>query len=71
MGVVTLHRTRIKLYTYTRDRVGLLGKMYAQVSYKEQTKRLALLVVKEEGSNLMGRNCLKKTTAVSEMLKKC
>ncbi len=27
-----LHHTRIILHTYTRDGVGLLGKMYAQVS---------------------------------------
>lgn len=59
MGGGPLHQTKIKLYTYTRDRVGVLGKMHAQVTYKGQTKKLALLVVKGEGLNLMGRNWLK------------
>ncbi|KAJ8385127.1 hypothetical protein AAFF_G00192680 [Aldrovandia affinis] len=51
MGGGPLHRTNIKLYTYTRDRVGVLGKMIAQVGYKGQTKQLAALVVKGEGPN--------------------
>lgn len=37
---------------------GVWGKMLVQVSYKGQTKRLALLVVKG-GSNLVGRKWLK------------
>lgn len=39
--------------------MGVLGKMHAQVGYRGQTKRLALLVVKEGGPNLVGRNWLK------------
>jgi len=59
MGGGPLHQTRIQLYTYTRDKVGVLGEMSTQVSYKGQTKQLAILVVKGEGPNLIGRNWLK------------
>ena len=59
MGGGILQPTRIKLYTYTRDRVGVLGKMFVQVSYKGQTKKLPVLVVKEGGPNLVGRNWLR------------
>lgn len=59
IGGGMLQPTKIKLYTHTRDRVGVLGKMQVQVSYKGQTKRLTLLVVKEGGPNLVGRHWLK------------
>ncbi len=51
--------TKIRLYTYTRDRVSVLGKMCVQVTYKGEIKQLTLLVVKGEGPNLLGRNWLK------------
>lgn len=59
IGGGILQPTKTKLYTYTRDRVGVLGKMHVQVGYRGQTKRLALVVVKEGGPNLVGRNWLK------------
>lgn len=58
IGCGKLDPAKIKLYTYTRDRVDVLGKMYVKVIYKGQMNQLPLLVVKGEGPNLMGRDWL-------------
>nr|XP_061834657.1 uncharacterized protein K02A2.6-like [Nerophis lumbriciformis] len=59
MGGGRLQHTHVKLYTYTKYKVGVLGKLNVQVNYRGQAKQLPLLVVKGEGPNLMGRNWLK------------
>ncbi|XP_062401725.1 LOW QUALITY PROTEIN: uncharacterized protein K02A2.6-like [Sardina pilchardus] len=59
IGCGRLHPAKIKLYTYTKEKVDVLGKMHANVIYKGQTKQLPLLVVRGEGPNLLGRDWLK------------
>ena len=55
----SLSASLIKLQTYSKDPIAVLGTTEVQVSYQDQTATL-LLVVKGEGPTLLGRNWLEK-----------
>ncbi|XP_061156017.1 uncharacterized protein K02A2.6-like [Syngnathus typhle] len=46
---------RLKLETYTGDRVEVVGAAQVQVKYKKQRAKLPLVVVKGDGPSLLGR----------------
>lgn len=48
-------KTGLKLRTYTKQKIKVLGKTYVKVNYKQQEKILPIIVVKGTGPNLMGR----------------
>ena len=53
-----LKPSNIKLHTYTKESIDVLGFMEATVCYKGQNKTLNLYVVGGEGPSLMGRDWL-------------
>ena len=53
-----LKTTDIKLHTYTKESLQVLGSIEIDVIYKEQSKCLPLLVVGGNGPSLLGRNWL-------------
>lgn len=48
-----------KLHTYSCEMLKVLGQQEVEVQYGEQKARVPLLVVENEGANLMGQNWLK------------
>ncbi|XP_029904245.1 LOW QUALITY PROTEIN: uncharacterized protein K02A2.6-like [Myripristis murdjan] len=52
-------KTRLKLRTYTKQKIKVLGKTYVKVNYKQQEKILPIIVVRGTGPNLLGRWWLK------------
>ena len=46
------------LKTYTGERIPVLGEVVVEVSYQEQNHQLSLIVVKDKGHNLFGRDWL-------------
>ena len=57
-----LHKSNVKLKTYTSESMIVVGEFNAQVTYEDQKDTLTLVVVKGDGPALMGRNwltCLK------------
>ena len=55
-----LSATPIKLQTYSREPIKVVGSVDVQVCYANQTAPLTLVVVKGEGPTLLGRNWLEK-----------
>ena len=53
-----LQSSSVKLHTYTKQAIEVLGSIMVKVTYKTQVKDLPLLVVAGEGSSLLGRNWL-------------
>ena len=53
-----LKATNVKLHTYTKESLQVLGLIEIEVVYKEQKRNLPLLIVAGNGPNLMGRNWL-------------
>ena len=51
--------TDTHLFTYSRERIDVLGTIAVTVCYKQQTKHLSLVVVPTEGPALFGRDWLK------------
>ena len=49
-----LKKTRLKLRTYTKQKIRVMGKTYMKVNYKQQEKILPIIVVKGTGPNLLG-----------------
>ena len=54
----SLQPTTVKLHTYTKESIAVLGSITVDVSYKGQRKSLSLLVVAGEGPSLLGRSWL-------------
>ena len=55
---VPLLKSQILLWTYTGERLEVLGEMSSQVKYGKQSKTLTLVVVEGDGPSLFGRNWL-------------
>ena len=53
-----LKPTDIKLHGYTKKSLQVLGSIETELTYKEQSKCLPLLVVGGNGPSLLGRNWL-------------
>ena len=53
-----LQTSSVKLHTYTKEAIKVLGSITVKVAYKTQIKDLPLLVVAGEGPSLLGRNWL-------------
>ena len=53
-----LQTSSVKLHTYTKEAIKVLGSITVKVAYKTQVKDLPLLVVAGEGPSLLGRNWL-------------
>ena len=53
-----LKTTDIKLHTYTKESLQVLGSIEIDMIYKEQSKCLPLVVVGGNEPSLLGRNCL-------------
>lgn len=54
-----LKKIRLKLRTYSKQKIKVMGKTYVKVNYKQQEKMLPIIVVKGTGPNLLGRWWLK------------
>ena len=54
-----MKKTHLDLRTYTGEAVPVLGKTYVTVTYRQQKKKLPIIVVKGSGPNLLGRWWLK------------
>ena len=52
----SLSTTNIRLQTYSKEPITVVGSMDVQVSCEGQTAQLRLVVVKEERPNLLGGN---------------
>ena len=52
--------TDIRLQTYSKEPITVVGSVNVQVSYKGQTAHLPLVVVKGDGPTLLGRFWLSK-----------
>ena len=53
-----LQASNIKLHTYSGEQLIVLGELQVTVHYNEQTVSLPLIVLKDSGPNLFGRNWL-------------
>ena len=53
-----LELSSVKLHTYTKEAIKVLGSIVVEVIYKTQIKTLPLLVIAGEGPSLLGRNWL-------------
>ena len=53
-----LQASNIKLHTYSGEQLVVLGELQVIVHYNEQTVSLPLIVLKDSGPNLFGRNWL-------------
>jgi len=53
-----LEDTSVRLHTYTKESIRVLGQIAVEVTYKEQVRMLPLLVVAVERPSLFGRNWL-------------
>ena len=53
-----LQTSSVKLHTYTKEAIKVLGSVTVKVKYKTQVKDLPFLVVAGEGPSLLGRNWL-------------
>ena len=53
-----LETSSVKLHTYTKEAIRVVGSINVEVTYKTQAKTLPLLVVAGEGPSLIGRNWL-------------
>ena len=50
-----LKASDVRLHTYTKESIDVLGSIVVEVVYKGQKKSLPLLVVAGEGPSLFGR----------------
>ena len=57
-----LSATNVRLCTYLKEPIEVLGSANANMAYEGQAAQLPLIVVKGDGPTLMGRNWLKKLT---------
>ena len=55
-----LSATDVRLCSYTKESISVLGCMEVKILYHNQTANLPLLVVKGRGPSLFGRNWLKR-----------
>ena len=53
-----LKETTIRLQTYSKEPIGVVGTTEVKVAYEGQTATLPLVIVKGEGPTLLGRNWL-------------
>ena len=53
-----LEASTAQLKTYTGEEIKIVGQTTVEVSYKDQVKKLGLLVVAGTGPSLLGRNWL-------------
>ena len=51
-----LEASSVKLHTYAKETIKVVGSISAEVTYKAQAKTLSLLVAAGEGPSLIGRN---------------
>ena len=51
-----LEESSVKLHTYTKEAIKVIGSIMMEVTCKTQVKTLPLLVVAGEEPNLIGRN---------------
>ena len=59
----SLSPSEVKLHTYSKEPIAVLGSCYVNITYKGQTfKEMPLIVVKGSGPSLMGRNWLREVT---------
>ena len=56
---VPLEESKIKLKTYTGEALEIIGQAQVEVTYQDQTTKLPLQILKENGPSLIGRNWLK------------
>ena len=54
----TLEPSNVKLHTYTKESIAVVGTMRTEVGYEGQNKTLTLYVVAGEGPSLLGRDWL-------------
>ena len=57
---VNTERTEIRLKTFTGEVIPVVGKCQVNVTYQGKTERLPLIIVKNEGPALFGRDWLMK-----------
>ena len=57
-----LQLTTVKLHTYTKEPIKVLGTISVYVCYKEQKLSMPLLVVAGHGPSLLGRDWLAQLT---------
>ena len=55
-----LKETTIRLQTYSKEPIPVVGAIQVHVAYQGQTAILPQIVVKGKGPTLLGRNCLSK-----------
>ena len=55
----SLSTTKVRLCSYSKEPIVVLGQTTVKVLYKGQTASLPLLVVKGSGPTLLGRNWMK------------
>ena len=53
-----LEASSVKLHTYTKEAMRVIGSITVEATYKTQAKTLPLLVVAGEGPSVIGRNWL-------------
>ena len=53
-----LEESSVKLHTYTKEAIKVIGSIMVEVTYKTQVKTLSMLVVAGKGPSLIGRNWL-------------
>ena len=53
-----LKESTIRLQTYSKEPIGVVGDAEVKVAYEGQTGTLPLVIVKGEGPTLLGRNWL-------------
>ena len=57
-----LSATDVRLCSYTKDPISVLGFVEVKILYHKQTANLPLLVVEDRGPSLLGRNWLNEIT---------
>ena len=58
LSQVILSKTRLRLWTFTGEKIPLAGMVQVNVSYKKQTKLLILYVTNNPCSSLLGKASL-------------
>ena len=56
---IKLQPSKMKLKTYSGEKMAVVGEVPVEVQYAEQTELLSFVVVAQEGPPLLGRDWLK------------
>ena len=59
VGLKALENVKVKLQTYTGEKIPVVGSVWIPVKYKGQQRDLQAVVIKGDRPNLLGRNWLK------------